>query len=95
MPIAKIQSIPTCKFWTPKYLRNVEEKLIKIFFQNLACEECDGFENGHICSNAGDCINNQCQCDGEFMGYSCQLGRKIFLQKYLVLNTYMNYFLKN
>ena len=45
----------------------------------LECEECDGFENGHICSNAGDCINNQCQCDGEFMGYSCQLGRKIIL----------------
>jgi len=42
-------------------------------YQN-SCEECDGFENGHICSNAGDCINNQCQCDGEFMGYSCQLG---------------------
>ena len=48
------------------------------FYINLACEECDGFENGHICSNAGDCINNQCQCDDEFMGYSCQLGRKIF-----------------
>ena len=56
---------------------------MKIYF--LECEECDGFENGHICSNAGDCINNQCQCDDEFSGYSCQLGRKIiFLQKYII-----------
>ena len=76
-------SSSTHNSWIPKYLKYRGKNLI--FFQNLACEECDGFENGHICSNAGDCINNQCECDGDFMGYSCQLGRKIiFLQKYII-----------
>ena len=54
---------------------------MKIYF--LECEECDGFENGHICSNAGDCKENVCVCDDDFTGYSCQLGRKLKL--YLVL----------
>ena len=43
----------------------------------LECEECDGFENGHTCSDSGDCHENTCLCDEMFSGHSCQLGRKL------------------
>ena len=41
------------------------------------CEQCVGFETGHECSDAGDCMSNQCQCDIGFSGESCQNARKI------------------
>ena len=44
------------------------------------CEHCDGLENGHMCSDSGDCYENQCRCDEMFSGKSCQLGRMYLLQ---------------
>lgn len=40
------------------------------------CEQCQGFENGHECSDAGDCLSGTCMCDVGFEGSSCQVARK-------------------
>ena len=36
------------------------------------CEQCAGFETGHECSDAGDCMSNECHCDEGFTGSACQ-----------------------
>ena len=50
----------------------------------LDCEDCTGSETGNLCSNAGECVEDVCQCDDKFSWHGCQLGRKIW-----------NYFISN
>merc|ERR1712156_507109 len=52
------------------------------------CEQCAGFETGHECSDAGDCMSNECHCDEGFTGSACQnepMPPKDFVQ----IGTYM------
>ena len=35
-----------------------------------------GLDDGHKCSDAGDCMNNECMCDEDFSAHDCHLGRK-------------------
>ena len=43
---------------------------------SLGCDQCMGLDDGHKCSDAGDCMNNECMCDEDFSAHDCHLGRK-------------------
>ena len=49
---------------------------MEILRNNLSfCQgcRCDGFDDGHECSDAGDCKDGKCVCDAYFWGDNCEI----------------------
>ena len=69
------------------YIDDGNDKYHSLCYREMQreCEQCSGFENGHECTDAGDCLDNQCKCDEGFTGVSCEHARNFFLSFFSIL----------
>ena len=58
------------------YIDDAEDKYHALCYREEVEECCSGAENGHACSDAGDCLEGVCYCDDMFRGNACEDARK-------------------